>query len=152
VKVIDSVRTGAEVPYVFPERCPACGSAAMMDEDGAILRCTGLDCPAQLQARLQHFASRGGMDIEGPGDKPPPRLLESGLVKRAADLYRLDPQTLGGLERMGEKSPQNFLHALERSKRPPLRRFLSALGIRHVGEATARALADHFKDVRAMYP
>jgi DNA ligase (NAD+) len=151
VKVIDSVRTGAEVPYVFPDRCPACGSAAMMDEDGAILRCTGLDCPAQLQARLQHFASRGGMDIEGLGDKLAAQLVESGLVKRAADLYRLDLQTLGGLERMGEKSAQNFLDALERSKHPPLRRFLYALGIRHVGEATARALANHFKDVRAMY-
>ena len=151
VKVIDSVRTGAEQPYVFPERCPVCGAAAVMDEDGAILRCTGLDCPAQLQARLQHFASRGGMDIEGLGDKLAEQLVESGQVKRAADLYRLDLPTLTGLERMGEKSAQNFLAALERSKRPPLRRFLYALGIRHVGEATARALADHFKDVRALY-
>jgi DNA ligase (NAD+) len=151
VKVIDSVRTGAEVPYVFPDHCPVCGSAAVMDEDGAILRCTGLDCPAQLQARLQHFASRGGMDIEGLGDKLAAQLVESGKVKRAADLYRLDLTSLGELERMGEKSAQNFLAALERSKRPPLRRFLYALGIRHVGEATARALADHFKDVRALY-
>jgi DNA ligase (NAD+) len=151
VKVIDSVRTGAEVPYVFPDHCPVCGSAAVMDEDGAILRCTGLDCPAQLQARLQHFASRGGMDIEGLGDKLAAQLVESGKVKRAADLYRLDLAMLGELERMGEKSAQNFLAALERSKRPPLRRFLYALGIRHVGEATARALAEHFKDVRALY-
>ncbi len=151
VKVIDSVRTGDEQEYVFPERCPVCGAAAVMDEDGAILRCTGLDCPAQLQARLQHFASRGGMDIEGLGDKLAEQLVESGQVKRAADLYRLDLPTLTGLERMGEKSAQNFLAALERSKHPPLRRFLYALGIRHVGEATARALADHFKDVRALY-
>jgi DNA ligase (NAD+) len=151
VKVIDSVRTGAEQQYVFPERCPVCGAAAVMDEDGAILRCTGLDCPAQLQARLQHFASRGGMDIEGLGDKLAEQLVESEQVKRAADLYRLDLPTLSGLERMGDKSAQNFLAALERSKRPPLRRFLYALGIRHVGEATARALADHFKDVRALY-
>jgi DNA ligase (NAD+) len=122
-----------------------------MDEDGAILRCTGLDCPAQLQARLQHFASRGGMDIEGLGDKLAAQLVESSLVKRAADLYRLDLATLTGLERMGEKSAQNFIGALERSKHPPLRRFLYALGIRHVGDATARALADHFRDVRAMY-
>jgi len=151
VKVIDSVRTGVEVPYVFPERCPACGSSAMMDEDGAILRCTGLDCPAQLQARLQHFASRGGMDIEGLGDKLAAQLVDSSLVKRAADLYRLDLATLTDLERMGEKSARNFLDALERSKHPPLRRFLYALGIRHVGEATARALAEHFRDVRALY-
>ena len=151
VKVIDSVRTGAEKEYVFPDHCPVCGAAAVMDEDGAILRCTGLDCPAQLQARLQHFASRGGMDIEGLGDKLAAQLVESGQVKRAADLYRLDLEALTHLERMGEKSAQNFLDALERSKRPPLRRFLYALGIRHVGEATARALADHFKDVRALY-
>jgi DNA ligase (NAD+) len=151
VKVVDSVRTGAETEYVFPDRCPVCGAATVMDEDGAILRCTGLDCPAQLQARLQHFASRGGMDIEGLGDKLAAQLVESSLVKRAADLYRLDLATLGRLERMGEKSAQNFLDALERSKRPPLRRFLYALGIRHVGDATARALADHFRDVRALY-
>ena len=151
VKVIDSVRTGTEKEYAFPDHCPVCGAAAVMDEDGAILRCTGLDCPAQLQARLQHFASRGGMDIEGLGDKLAAQLVESGLVKRAADLYRLDLPTLTGLERMGEKSARNFLEALERSKQPPLRRFLYALGIRHVGDATARALADHFKDVRALY-
>ncbi len=151
VKVIDSVRTGTEKEYVFPDHCPVCGAVAVMDEDGAILRCTGLDCPAQLQARLQHFASRGGMDIEGLGDKLAAQLVESGLVKRAADLYRLDLPTLTGLERMGEKSAQNFLDALERSKQPPLRRFLYALGIRHVGDATARALADHFRDVRALY-
>ena len=151
VKVIDSVRTGAETEYVFPDHCPVCGAAAVMDEDGAILRCTGLDCPAQLQARLQHFASRGGMDIEGLGDKLAAQLVESGRVKRAADLYRLDLATLTGLERMGEKSAQNFLEALERSKHPPLRRFLYALGIRHVGDATARALADQFRDVRALY-
>ena len=151
VKVIDSVRTGAETEYVFPDHCPVCGAAAVMDEDGAILRCTGLDCPAQLQARLQHFASRGGMDIEGLGDKLAAQLVESGLVKRAADLYRLDLATLTALERMGEKSAQNLLDALERSKHPPLRRFLYALGIRHVGDATGRTLADHFRDVRAMY-
>jgi DNA ligase (NAD+) len=91
------------------------------------------------------------MDIEGLGDKLAAQLVESGQVKRAADLYRLDLATLTGLERMGEKSAQNFLEALERSKHPPLRRFLYALGIRHVGDATARALAEHFRDVRALY-
>ena len=91
------------------------------------------------------------MDIEGLGDKLAAQLVESGLIKRAADLYRLDLATLTGLERMGEKSARNLLDALERSKQPPLRRFLYALGIRHVGEATARALAEHFKEVRALY-
>src|SRR5262249_60942171 len=94
----------------------------------------------------------GGWGTEGWGGRLAAQLGVSGLVRADADLSGLDPQTLVGLERMGEKSAQNFLDALERSKRPPLRRFLYALGIRHVGEATARALADHFKDVRAMYP
>src|SRR5262249_25590660 len=91
-------------------------------------------------------------DRGGVGDRPAPALGGAGRVKGAAALYRLALQTLGGLERMGEKSAETFLAARERSKRPSLRRFLYALGIRHVGEATARALADHFKDVRAMYP
>jgi DNA ligase (NAD+) len=151
VKVVESERTGKETPYVFPDHCPVCGAAAVMDEDGAILRCTNISCPAQLQAHLRHFASRGGMDIEGLGEKLAEQLVDSGRVKRVADLYALDLATLTELERMGEKSAENFLAALERSKHPPLRRFLYALGIRHVGDATARALADHFRDVRALY-
>ncbi len=89
-KVVTSVRTGEERPYVFPSQCPVCGSATLMDEDGAILRCTGLACPAQLLGHLRHFASRGGMDIEGLGEKLCAQLVGSGLVKRQADLYRLD--------------------------------------------------------------
>jgi DNA ligase (NAD+) len=151
-KVITSLRTGAETPYLFPDHCPVCGSAAVMDEEGAILRCTGLACPAQLQARLRHFASRGGLDIEGLGDKLCAQLVESGLVTRPADLYHLTVQRLADLERMGEKSAENLVAALERSRHPPLRRFLYALGIRHVGEATARTLAEAFGDVHLLYP
>jgi DNA ligase (NAD+) len=151
-KVITSLRSGAETPYVFPDHCPVCGSAAVMDEEGAILRCTGLACPAQLQARLRHFASRGGLDIEGLGDKLCAQLVESGLVRRPADLYHLNAKRLAELERMGEKSAENLVAALERSRHPPLRRFLYALGIRHVGEATARTLADAFGDVHQLYP
>jgi len=150
-KVVTSVRTGEERAYVFPEHCPVCGSATLMDEDGAILRCTGLACPAQLLGHLRHFASRGGMDIEGLGEKLCGQLVQSGLVRRQADLYALTAERLAGLERMGEKSAQNLVSALERSRRPPLRRFLYALGIRHVGEATARTLAEAFPDVRQLY-
>ena len=150
-KVVTSARTGAERPYVFPDHCPVCGSAAVRDEEGAIVRCTGLACPAQLQARLRHFASRGGLDIEGLGDKLCAQLVESGRVRRPADLFRLTREQLAELERMGEKSAENLVAALERSRRLPLRRFLYALGIRHVGEATARTLAEAFGDVRALY-
>jgi DNA ligase (NAD+) len=150
-KVVTSVRTGEERPYVFPSHCPVCGSATLMDEDGAILRCTGLACPAQLLGHLRHFASRGGMDIEGLGEKLCAQLVGSGLVKRQADLYRLTVETLSALERMGDKSAENLVAALERSRHPPLRRFLYALGIRHVGEATARTLAEAFPDVRKLY-
>jgi len=150
-KVVTSVRTGAEQPYVFPDHCPVCGSAAVRDEDGAILRCTGLACPAQLQARLRHFASRGGLDIEGLGEKLCEQLVESGMVRRPADLYLLTREQLAELERMGEKSAANIVSALAQGRRPPLRRFLYALGIRHVGEATARTLAEAFPDVRSLY-
>ncbi len=150
-KVVTSVRTGEERAYVFPERCPVCGSATLMDEDGAILRCTGLACPAQLLGHLRHFASRGGLDVEGLGEKLCAQLVGSGLVRRQADLYRLSAESLAGLDRMGEKSAQNLVSALQKSRRPPLRRFLYALGIRHVGEATARTLAEAFPDVRRLY-
>jgi DNA ligase (NAD+) len=121
------------------------------DPEGAIIRCTGASCPAQLVANLRHFASRTAMDIDGLGEKLCQQLVASGKVKNYADLYRLDLPTLAGLERMGEKSAENLLAALNRSKHTTLRRFLYALGIRHVGEATARALAEHFKDTRALY-
>jgi DNA ligase (NAD+) len=150
-KVVTSVRTGQEHPYAFPTACPVCGSATVMDEDGAILRCTGLACPAQLLGHLRHFASRGGMDIEGLGEKLGAQLVGAGLVRRQADLYTLSVEKLEALERMGEKSAENLVAALERSRRPPLRRFLYALGIRHVGEATARTLAEAFGEVRALY-
>ena len=150
-KVVTSVRTGEERPYVFPAHCPVCGSATVMDEDGAILRCTGLACPAQLLGHLRHFASRGGMDIEGLGEKLCAQLVGSGLVKRQADLYRLTVERLSALERMGDKSAENLVAALERSRHPPLRRFLYSLGVRHVGEATARTLAEAFQDVAKLY-
>lgn len=151
VKVITSKRTGQEKEFIFPTTCPICGAAAIREEDGAITRCTGIACPAQLQGNIRHFASRAAMDIDGLGEKLCAQLVARGLVKNYADLYRLTMEHLLSVERMGEKSAQNLLSAIERSKKTTLRRFLYALGIRHVGEATARALADHFRDVRRLY-
>jgi DNA ligase (NAD+) len=151
VKVITSKRTGQEKEFSFPTTCPICGAAAIREEDGAITRCTGIACPAQLQGNIRHFASRAAMDIDGLGEKLCAQLVSRGLVKNYADLYRLDMEKLLSVERMGEKSAQNLLTAIERSKKTTLRRFLYALGIPHVGEATARALADYFRDVRPMY-
>ncbi|HEX4621296.1 MAG TPA: NAD-dependent DNA ligase LigA, partial [Myxococcaceae bacterium] len=150
VKVITTKRTGSEREFVFPTRCPVCNAAAVKEPEGAILRCTNASCPAQLEGHLQHFASRTAMDIEGLGEKLSAQLVSTGTVKTLADLYRLDLEKLLTLERMGEKSALNLLEGITRSKKCALRRFLYALGIRHVGEATAKALAEHFRDTRAM--
>jgi len=147
VKVVESRRVGEEKEFAFPKTCPACGAPAVRDPEGAITRCTGDSCPVQLQRYLRHFASRAAMDMDGLGVELCAQLVETGLVKNFADLYRLTLEQLVELERMGEKSAQNLLAAIQRTKQTTLRRFLYALGIRHVGEATARALAEHFKAV-----
>jgi DNA ligase (NAD+) len=150
-KVITSRRTGEEQPFVFPTHCPVCGAPAVRAEGEAVARCTGTACPAKGQANLRHFASRRAMDIDGMGDKLSAQLVAMGLVRTYADIYRLTMEQLLTVERLGEKSAQNLLQAIERSKQTTLRRFLYALGIRHVGEATAMALADEFRDVRKLY-
>ena len=139
----------AESPHAplfhVPAKCPVCGSAVVRLPDEAVARCTGgLFCPAQRKQALLHFASRRALDIEGLGEKLVDQLVDAGMVKTPADLYALDPARLAALERMGEKSAQNVIEALERSKRTTLARFVYALGIRSVGEATARDLARHF--------
>jgi DNA ligase (NAD+) len=151
VRVLADRRKGDEREFVWPTECPICHARAVKEEDGAILRCTGMSCPAKLQAGLRHFASRGAMDIDGMGDKLSAQLVETGKVKTLSDAYRLDLPTLLSLERMGEKSAENLLAALARSKATTLRRFLYALGVRHVGESTAKALAEHFRDVRRLF-
>ena len=131
--------------FHVPAHCPVCGSAVVRLPDEAVARCTGgLFCPAQRKQALLHFASRRALDIEGVGEKLVDQLVDAGMVKTPADLFALDPARLAALERMGEKSAQNVLAALERSKRTTLARFIYALGIRSVGEATARDLARHF--------
>jgi DNA ligase (NAD+) len=144
-RVVLDRREGEPAPFEMPTACPVCGSDVEREEGEAVFRCTGgLVCAAQRVRSIQHFASRKAMDIEGLGDKLIDQLTETGLVHSVADLYSLDREQLAGLDRMGEKSADNLLAQLERSKEPDLGRFLFALGIREVGEVTAASLARHF--------
>jgi DNA ligase (NAD+) len=137
--------------FVMPKRCPVCGSAIERPEDEAIARCTGgLYCPAQRKQALLHFAGRRAMDIEGLGEKLVDQLVDGGLVQTPVDLYRLDLERLAALDRMGEKSARNLLDAIERSKTPALARLVFALGIRNVGETTAKDLVRHFGSLEAL--
>jgi DNA ligase (NAD+) len=135
--------------FQMPKTCPVCGAPVVREPDEAVTRCTNLSCPAQLVGRLRHFASRLAMDITGLGEETCLRLVQTGLVKTPADLYSLTREQWLSLERMGEKSVENLLAALAASKKTSLRRFIHALGIRTVGEATALALARRFGGVRA---
>jgi DNA ligase (NAD+) len=145
VRAVPGTRKPRAPEFHMPKRCPVCGSAVVRLPDEAVARCTGgLFCPAQRKQALLHFASRRALDIDGLGEKIVDQLVDGALVGTPADLYRLTLADLAGLERMGEKSAQNLLDALARSKRTTLPRFVYALGIRNVGEATARDLASHF--------
>ncbi|MGH7771883.1 MAG: helix-hairpin-helix domain-containing protein, partial [Candidatus Binatia bacterium] len=150
VQVVKEKRSGQEKKFKMPERCPACGSSVYREEGEAAYRCVGLSCPAKLKESLKFFGSRGAMDIEGLGEKLIDQLVDRGWVRDIADLYDLKKDDLADLERMAEKSAQNLLDAIERSKDSTLTRLLTALGIRHVGEATAKLLADHFGDLNAI--
>jgi DNA ligase (NAD+) len=148
-RVVPERRQGDPEEFRMPAECPVCGSAVERAEGEAVYRCTGgLFCGAQRVRSIRHFASRKAMDIEGLGDKLVDQLVETGLVRSIADLYRLEREQLAGLERMGEKSADNLLAQLRRSKDPELGRLLYALGIREVGEVTAAALARHFGTVQ----
>ncbi len=145
VEVVHSLRPEGTVPYRLPEVCPVCGAAVMRDADGAAVRCTGAECPAQLHRTLTHFASRDAMDIEGLGPAVLSQLIEAGLIASSADLYFLKEEDLVGLERMGEKSAKNLLHAIDVSRTRGLERLLYALGIRQVGQKAGKVLAAHFQ-------
>ena len=138
------------VPFVMPDICPECGSPVVRDEDGAALRCTSPECPAQRLRNIAHFASREAMDIEGLGISVCESLINSGLVSSAADLYYLEAEKVAQLERMGEKSAANLLTAIENSKSAGLARLLCAFGIRQVGQKAAKVLASYYKDLDAL--
>ncbi|OGO49335.1 MAG: DNA ligase (NAD(+)) LigA [Chloroflexi bacterium RBG_16_68_14] len=147
---VASKRTGRERPFVPPEKCPACGTQLVRPEGEVMRYCPNPACPAQTFRLLAHFVSRGAMDIDGIGEQLSLALLEAGLVRNPGDLYFLNKEDLLKLERMGEKSAQNVLDAIEASRGRPLQRVLFALGIRHVGSETAALLAQHFGSMDAL--
>jgi len=146
VGAVKEKRTGKEQEFVFPKTCPECGSKVARDAESAdvVLRCPNPDCPAQVRGRIEHWCSRGAMDIEGGGEVLVGQLVGKGLVLDPADLYKLSVAEVAALERMGEKSAQNFINALQASKRRDLWRLLFGLGILHVGSGVAKALARAF--------
>jgi DNA ligase (NAD+) len=134
-------------PWVMPQTCPVCGSQLQKPEDEAVWRCQNSSCPAKLRRGLEHFASRGAMNIEGMGESLIGQLCDRNLISSLADVYRLDGRTLEGLERMGKKSAAKLLAELEKSRSNDVWRLLYGLGIRHVGERGAQVLADHFGSI-----
>jgi len=151
VAVIKEKRTGREEKFPIPDKCPVCGSKVVREEGEVAVRCTSLHCPAQVQEKIIHFASRGGMDIEGLGEKNVELLYSRGLIKHFEDIYKLRKEDLLALPRFAEKSAQNLIDAIERSKTTTLARFLYALGIIHVGEFAAKLLAKNFENLRKLY-
>ena len=151
VRVLAERRPADARRFAMPLTCPSCGSAVRRGEDEAIARCTaGLYCPAQRKQALLHFASRRALDIDGLGEKIVDQLVDSSMVRTPADLFRLDIAGLAALERMGEKAAANLLQAINQSRNTTLARFIYALGIRNVGESTARDLAAHFRGIDAL--
>jgi len=145
VKVVTEKRTGKEKKLKMPENCPVCGSELVQSKDEVAIRCINLSCPAQVKGSIQHFASRSAMDIEGLGYVLVEQLVEKGLAKNFADIYSLKFDDLVNLERMGKKSSENLLNAIEKSKERGLAMLIFAIGIRHVGIKAARILASAFQ-------
>lgn len=150
VRVIFEKRPDDAVPYYLPQFCPECGAPVVRDEDGAHMRCTGAECPAQLLRNLTHFASRDAMDIDGLGPAVVETLVQAGFVKTPADLYHLDSQSIASLDRMGMKSAENLIAAIKKSKGNDLSRLIFSFGIRQVGQKAAKVLAAHFKSLDAL--
>ena len=149
VMVVASKRTGRERPFEMPRVCPVCREPVVRLEDESAIRCVNASCPAQVKAAIVHFASKGALDIDGLGEKLVAQLVDKGFIRSYADIFSLNKECLMGLERMGEKSADNLIRAIEKSKTIPLNRFIYALGIRHVGEAIASLLASHFGGIHA---
>jgi len=149
---VPELRPANAMEFVMPKTCPICGSAIVRSEDEAVARCSGgaIKCAAQRKGSLLHFVSRRAMDVEGLGDQLVEQLVDKNVITTAADLYKLGLTSLAALDRMAEKSAQNVLSALEVSKTTTLARFIYALGIRHVGESTAKELAPHFGNMDAV--
>lgn len=149
-EVVSVASHGGGEPYLLPEVCPSCGEKVFRLEDEAALRCVNPECPAQLMRNIIHFASRDAMDIEGMGPAVIEQLISTGRIKSPADIYILKEEDISSLERMGKKSAQNLIAAIERSKGSDLYKLIYALGIRHIGEAASRLLADRFRTMQAL--
>ncbi|MEY2541386.1 MAG: ligase [Verrucomicrobiota bacterium] len=150
VEVRAKARTGKEKRFRMPVRCPKCGSEVVKDEGQVAVRCINSQCPAQLKRKIEHFASRGAMDIEGLGEMMVEQLVGRELVHDVSDIYELTAEKMSILERMGEKSIGNLLEAIEGSKRRPFWRLIFGLGILHVGVTASRALAEHFRSLKKL--
>lgn len=151
VSVVMEKRPSTTQPIALPSQCPVCGSEVFREEGEAVARCVGgLFCKAQLKRMMWHFASRKAMHIDGLGSVLIEQLVDEGLIHHLSDLYELDLETLTKLERMGKKSAENLLKALEHSKKTTFARFIYALGIREIGESSARILGEHFSDIEAI--
>jgi len=144
-------RTGGELPFALTEACPSCGEGVVKEEDAAAYRCVNPSCPAQLERNLIHFASRGAMDIGGAGPAVIRGLIEAGLVRDAADLYSLEPSSVAEIERMGEKSAEKLIAAINASKKRGMARLLTGLGIRQVGSSASAALAERYGDIMELF-
>ena len=145
-----SKRNGSEVPYEMPTHCPSCGEPVIRDDEAAT-RCTNASCPAQLERHITHFASRDAMNIDGMGPAVVRLLIASGLIHDVADIYSLSAGEIEGLDRMGKKSAENLIAAIERSKSAGLDKLIYALGIRQVGEKAAKSLAEAFPDIELLF-
>ncbi len=150
LSVVREKRPEGTVPFRLPDTCPECGSPVVRDEDGAAMRCTGAECPAQLLRNVAHFASREAMDIEGLGISVAESLINAKLISSPAQLYYLDAQTVATLDRMGKKSAENLISAIEKSKAAGLERLLCAFGIRQVGQKAAKTIARSFSTLDAL--
>ena len=150
LRVVPEKRPSWAVPYFLPDTCPVCGAPVHRDPDGAALRCTGAECPAQLLRNLTHFASKDAMDIDGLGPNLVKALVEEGLVRSAADLYSLDADRVAKLERMGAKSAENLIRAIDASRQQGMARLIYALGIRQVGVSASRTLAARYGSMDAL--
>jgi DNA ligase (NAD+) len=150
VEVLKDRRTGNEKPFHMPSKCPSCGEAVVRAPGQVDVRCVNVECPEQVKRRLEHFAHRGALDIDGLGIMMVEQLVVKGLVKRVDHIYELNEEKLGRLNRMGEKSISNVLQGIQASKRQPLWRLIFGLGILHVGATAARELTDHFHTMEAL--
>ena len=147
VSVVKEKRDGTQKPFEMPERCPECGSVLVREAGRAATYCTNADCPAQTVRLMIHFVSRDAMDITGLGEQVVQRLFEEGLVKDVADLYTLKAEDIANMDRMGQKSAENIINAIEKSKSAGLQRLLYALGIRYAGKGTAQSIADKYGNI-----